>query len=370
MKKKIFENKKVITTLLVIITIILLYALSTFLTFKSAIDDATRDQYYKEARAYMAAAEQMNETFIFPLSHMTHWEHLITKPFYGIRDKLYNVGLSKFPKNEGEREVWWYKIRYVEYRELVEDNLVAYELSKDYAIPKFVYSKVSRFHDWDNELYNHIQPIANAKITDKKLSKFKLDMFVQLSRLYVSMDSLLVLEPRFIAYQKTGYPIPQINWVSDKEVQKYDEIYQTYVKLLDYSKKHEKDSYDYFYNDINRKIWAWFLAHEVSENIITSRFYNNKLICDDKYFELYVDTRKIMKNYYDKNGKNLSYGVRARMSMDSGETIPAVAYNITTCKTFKNCENGTIEQLRQYYSNPPWSNFKSKKVQGISNKKK
>lgn len=345
--KKFFENKKVRKILLVILIISLIWLILTVLTFKNAIDYATSGKYYKEARAYMAAAEKMNDLYIFPLSHMTHWEHPITKPFYAIRDYLYYTGLSKFPKNEGEREVWWYKIRYVEFRELVEDNLVSYQLKKDYAIPKFVYSKVARFHDWDNELYNHIKPIADSKITDKKLSKFKLDMFVQLSRLYVSMDSLLAIEPRFITYQKIKDFIPKINWVSDKESQKYDKIYRTYLNLLTYSKKYDKLSYDYFYNDINNRRWGWFLAHEVSKNIITSRFYNNKLTCDDFYLKLYADNQKIMRDYYDKYEKTLSYGVRARMSLSTSGLNTFIAYKFRHCKHFSYCSDDVLKSIKE-----------------------
>ena len=350
--KKILENKKIKHTFYNVIKGVILFTIVftilNLLIFVPLVQKELKNSLYPEARAYMVAAEKINEIYIFPLSHMTHWEHPITKPFYAIRDKLYNTGLSKFPDNEGEKEIWWYKIKYVEFRELVEDNLVAYQLNKDIAIPKFVYSKVGRFHDWDRELYRHIEPIASAQITDEKFAKFKLDMFVQLSRLYVSMDSLLVLEPRAISRQKTRHSVPLVHWVSDKEVEKYDEIYQTYIKLLEYSKKHDKFSYDYFYSDMNRRIWSWFLVHGISENIITSRFYNNKLSCEDKYFELYIDNHKIMKDYYDKFGKTLSYGVRARMSMDSGEIRPAIAYNIQNCKKFKDCT--TIEQLRKYYN--------------------
>lgn len=365
--KKIFENKRIITALIVIIAIILLYTLSIFLTFKSAIDDATRNEYYKEARAYMAAAEQMNESFIFPLSHMTHWEHPITKPFYAIRDKLYNIGMSKFPKDEGEREIWWYKIKYVEYRDLVEDNLIAYEQKKDYAIPKFVYSKVGKFHEWNNELYSHIQPIAKAKITDPDLAKFKLDMYVQAARLYVSMNSLLVLQP---GYQHPWQGPPLIHWVSNKEVVKYDKIYQTYLNLLEYSKKYDKPSYDYFYNNIDRRMWGWVLTHEVSENIMMSKFYNDKLTCNDFYLKLFSDNQKIMRDYYKENEKNLSYGIKAGLSMDSSLVIPIVAYAFKNCNNFKDYSRYAFLKEKEYNHFSTWEQVKDNELSGLIQEKR
>lgn len=365
------NKKSVLKKILIgLLCFIIAFVIINLLIFIPLVKNQLASSIYPEARAYMASAEKINEIYIYPLSHMTHWEHPITKPFYTIRDKLYSKGLSLFPEKEGEREIWWYKIRYVEFRELVEDNLDAYQLNKDYAIPKFVYSKVNRFHDWNNELYDHIQPIADAKITDSRFAKFKLDMFVQLARLYVSMDSLLVLEPRVIAYEKTRDPIPQINWVSNKEVEKYDKIYKTYLNLLEYSKRYDKASYDYFYNDINRRMWGWFLAYKVSYNIMMSRFYNNKLICDDFYLKLYADNQKIMRDYYAKNEKKLSYGVRARMSMESGEMLGVIAYKFKDCENFKDCSKHTLDGLRKYHFASTWEDVKNNELESLEYEKR
>lgn len=342
------KKSTLIKVLISLIVILLIFVGINVLTFTAIVKEQLKSPLYPEARAYMACAEKINDMYIFPLSHMTHWEHPITKPFYAIRDNLYNKGLALFPENEGEREVWWYKIRFFEYLDLVEDNLVAYQLNKDFAIPKFVYSKINRFHDWDNELYSHIQPMANEKITDKELQKYKLTSFVQVADSYVKTDSLLVLEPRFISYKKTQRYTPEINWVSDKEVQKYDKIYQTYLNLLEYSKKYDKPSYDYFYNDITNQMSSWFLTHDVSENIIRARYANKKLTCEDKYLKIYADNRKVMKDYYAKNEKKLSFGLRARMSMESGEIIPVLAHKFGHCKNFKGCADDMLDELSKY----------------------
>ncbi len=367
--KKIFLNKRIKNILVILIVALTIFFIFNFIVFYGVVK-STKNKPFASARAYMLSAEKINNLYIFPLSHMTHWEHPITKPFYAIRDKLYYTGLSKFPKNEGEKEIWWYKIRYVEYRELVEDNFVAYQLKKDYAIPKFVYSKVNRFHDWDNELYSHIQPIANAKITDKNFAKFKLDMFVQLSRLYVSMNNLLVQEPSAISKKRTGSGKPLIHWVSDKEVEKYDKIYQTYLSLLEYSRKYEKASYDYFYNDIDRRIWEWFLAHEVSKNIMMSRFYNNKLTCGDFYLKLYSDNQKLMRDSYEKNGKKLSYGIRARMSLNSSTVIPIVACRFHDCPSFKNYSEYVIKDIRKRKPTCTWGSIENSAYSRLEKEKR
>lgn len=366
-KKVNMKKSTLIKVLISLIVILLIFVGINVLTFTAIVKKQLKSPLYPEARAYMACAEKINDMYILPLSHMTHWEHPITKPFYAIRDKLYNKGLSLFPKNEGEREVWWYKIHFLEYLDLVDNNLYAYQRKFDYAIPKFVFSKVNRFHDWDNELYSHIQPMANEKITDKELQKYKLNRFVEVAESYVSEDSLLVLVPGF---KQTWKGPPLIHWVSDKEVEKYDKVYQTYINLLEYSKKYDKPSYDYFYNDITNRMAGWFLAYDVSKEIMMSRFYNDKLICDDFYLKLYNDNHKIMKDYYDKNGGNLSYGVRARMSMASSEVIPIIACKFHDCPNFKDYSSYAFLKIKEYNHFSTWEQVKNNELSGLEQEKR
>jgi len=225
-----------------------------------------------------------------------------------------------------------------------------------------LYSKVNRFIDWDNELYSHIKPIANAKITDKEYSNFKLDMFVQLARLYVSMNHLLVIEPAAISYDKTGSFRPKIFWISDKEVKQYDEIYQTYLNLLEDSKRHDKESYKYFFNDENRKIWSWALIFEVSNNILVSKFYNKELNCNDKYLRIHSDIHKIIRDFYLKNEKSLSFGKRARFSLYASTFEPFIAYKFRDCNNLKDYSNAFINYARNLspnYANYSWEDIKN-----------
>lgn len=358
------KKKNLLIGLIVVLTI---FVGINVLTFTAIVKEQLKSPLYPEARAYMACAEKINDMYILPLSHMTHWEHPITKPFYAIRDKLYNKGLSLFPKNEGEREVWWYKIRFVEYLVLVDNNLFAYQRKFDYAIPKFVFSKVNRFHDWDNELYSHIQPMANEKITDKELQKYKLSRFVQVAESYISEDSALVLVPGF---KQTWKGPPLIHWVSDKEVEKYNKVYQTYLNLLEYSKKYDKSSYDYFYNDITNQMAGWFLAYDVSKEIMMSRFYNDKLTCDDFYLKLYNDNQKLMRDYYVQNEKKLSYGVRFRMSMDSSEGIPIIVCKFHECPNFKDYTEYVMNDIKKRYPNATWESIEKSEYVSLEEEKR
>lgn len=362
-------NKKSILKKILIglLCFIIAFVIINLLIFVPLVKKQLASSMYPEARAYMASAEKINEIYIFPLSHMTHWEHPITKPFYAIRDKLYYKGLSLFPKDEGEREVWWYYIRFDEYLNLVQYNLFTYQRKYKELIPKFLFSKVNRFHDWDNELYSHIEPMANEKITDKKLQKYKLNRFVQVAETYVSMDSSLAIEPGF---KQTWRGPALIHWVSDTEVQKYDKVYKTYLNLLEYSKKYDKASYDYFYDDITNRMAGWFLAYDVSENIMLSKFYNDKLACDDFYLKLYADNQKIMRDYYDKHEKELSYGVRHRMSMDSGAMIGIIAYKFRDCENFKDCSKHTLDGLRKYHFASTWEDVKNNELLGLEQEKR
>ncbi|KKP38403.1 MAG: hypothetical protein UR30_C0019G0018 [Candidatus Peregrinibacteria bacterium GW2011_GWC2_33_13] len=320
-KVSLLPSKKTLKTIRNIFLIfILIFITFNFIIF-AGIVNRTKNQPFASARAYMLSAEIINKLYIFPISHLTRWEHPVTKPFYFIRDYLYNKGLSEFPKSEGERELWWYKIRQDEFRVLVEDNLVTYSINWENSIPKYLFSKVNRFKEWNNELYNHIEPMTKAKITDETFRKQKLAVFVDLATLSAGMNKCLSEKLEQVRLGKSSgvgiYP-------DNTHVKKYDKVYTLYVNLLNYSKKHEKDSYEYFIS--NRKIWGAKLSHDIALSILQVRFYNYNLDCNDKYLKIYADAHKEIRNYFYSNQNKMPHALKIRFSMDALTTYPMIAY--------------------------------------------
>ncbi len=350
--------KKIYLLTATIAVIVLCFIVFNFIVF-TGIVNATMNNSFASARTYMLSAEKINELYIFPLSHLTRWDHPVTEPFYFVRDKLYNTGLSKFPKNEGEKEIWWYKIRYAEFRELVEDKLFEYTLNK--YPKKYLYSKVNDFIMWNNELYSHIEPMAKAKITDKEFGKQKLALFVNLAILSQDIDNCLSGELRAEKQGKWGPFRREGMYPAINHAQKYDKVYNIYINLVDYSKKYEKDSYDYFVS--NSKIWGAKLRHDFSLSILQAKFYNYKLDCNDIFLKVFADSDKEIRDYYFANQGTLSYGLKMRLSMDALSTYPLmipITYKCRNNPDFKDyieyiikkqsdMKNPTIEIIKDLY---------------------
>ena len=145
---------------------------------------------YPVAKAFMISASSLNTIYIFPLSKIFGWGNPLTWPFYIARDSLYNVGMLFFPKNEGEREIWWFNIRWNEYIQVEYDEAVKYGVfTKRGEYPRY---KIPMLQNWEQELYVHIEPFANAKISDPELKKEKLSRFVDLARFRYTVGRLFI----------------------------------------------------------------------------------------------------------------------------------------------------------------------------------
>lgn len=314
MKKKI---------LYILSSMIILFIIVNSIVFIGIIQN-TVGMPFASARVYMLSAKKINELYIYPLTDLTGWESPATKPFYIIRDKLYHTGLSRFPKNEGEREIWWYKIKQDEFRTIVYDRVVEYCQNR-YPAP-YLYGKKDEFIKWNNEIYSHIEPLAMAKITDKTFSKQKLSVWVDLAML--SQETNENLSSKLNA-QKQGKLEPNADksgiYPTIDQVQKYDNVYNQYLYLLDYSKKYDKDSYAYFIK--NNKMWGAELIHNIALTNLQAKFNSYQLNCNDKYLKIYADTHREIRDYYFANENNITpYGLKFRLGMDALTTYPMIAY--------------------------------------------
>lgn len=340
--KKIFEKKKLVVGLIVLAVVVLLYAISTFLTFKTAIDYATKDKYYKDARAYMASAIVVNKNYIYPLTNLFGWDRLITKPFYFLRDKFFEIGYSKFPKDEGEKEFWWYTVKFQEYDDCASHALIKWTTHRN--PPKYLDSKKDKFIKDIDDLYKHIDLLANAKITDKTdklLAKQKLVEFAILARRY--QDSNTILKYKFYREAQAKLGLKGIKYIIPLEdTKKYEHVYDTYINLLKYSKAHEKESYDYFFSDPVHWLFGDIMAYKVIDNALMSKLYNNKLECNDKFIKIFTDYHREIREFAFKNENNPK--ISHRLLSDAR----TVAINADPILAYKCQNNSYMKDYIQY----------------------
>lgn len=338
--KKIFESKN--KGLIVLIVILMIFLLNTFLTFRAAINYATQNTEYKEARAYMASALVVNLRYIYPLTEAFGWDRAIIKPFYILRDKLFDIGYSKFPKDEGEKEFWWYSVKFKEFEDCASPRLIEWALNKEPS--SYLNSKQDKFIELVDDLYNHIDTLASAKITketDKTLAKQKLVEFIIIARRY--QDSNTILKHKLARdHQAKLSPQEKFSILPPSDIKRYEHVYNTYISLLNSSKINEKESYGYFYSAPIHWLAGDLMAFNLVQDILLSNLYSNQLNCNDKYIKIFTDEHRKIRNFYLRNKKNRN--INSSLLTDAAN----VAKNIDLLLAYKCQNNPYMKDYIQY----------------------
>lgn len=338
-KNSPLANLKIFLGILVLLFVIFI-AVNAFI-FKAVIDHYSKGSNYPEARAYMASALEINVLYIYPISKRFWWDCALTKPFYLIRDKLFDIGYSKFPKDEIEKEYWWRAIKYNEYRELVEDKEGVW--GRNPSPGKYLNSKANKFIAWDKELYSHIEPFAEAKITDKTdktVAEQKLVDFVEVVHIYIIENHTLNDKLENDRQVKAGIRKNVGLYISDTQVREFDKLYKKYLALLEYSKKYEKESYDYYFSKPDFWLNGEMFVYNDSLDILQSKFYSNKLQCNDPYLKINVDAHKKIREYYFAHKDELTPALR----FDAG----SIALTINPLIAYKCRQNPAMQDYIQY----------------------
>lgn len=245
-----------------------------------------------KAKVFLSAATTINVLYIFPIYKVFGWNNLLAKPFYPIRDGLYNIGLSKLPANDGEREMWWFGVRFKEYDDFVSRNLMIY--LKKYN--KYTPEQIKTFKEWSDEVYNHIEPFATMEIYDKKFKKQRFGLLTVVIEKYIGGRNLLITQ---IGVQNGNRKLFR---KSPEEIKRFENILDIYLKSRDYTQKYEPEGWDHFFNHTLRYYEDDLIQKDITENIIYSKLDQDILSCNDPYIEIYGKARSNLKDYlYDKN---------------------------------------------------------------------
>lgn len=290
LKTKIFHK-----SIFILLSIVLVCFLAfNLVLFGTMIYKNANGKPYAKAKAYNIAAVTINQTYIFPLSHLFGYKNVLTIPFYGIRDALYNKSQSLYPNNEGEKEINWFTVRYAEYKTFVHpliNDLMGWK-------PKTPKYKVPMIAAWIDELHEHLEPFATMPIYDPDLKKFRYNMFVNFA-----FDNFI---HRHMLASYLATQDPENNYLepilrNKEQVNKIEDSLIYLEKLKKYAQKNEKEGLTYFYNHTNNYYLDEYLTWEVSSTILYSKMVNNNLSCNDKYINTYRNSFLKLDNFYTKD---------------------------------------------------------------------
>lgn len=265
---------------------------------------------YPVAKFFLSNAFAVNTLYIFPLSKVFGWDNILTKPFYLVRGLLYHTGMFFLPENEGEREVWWFVIRFSEYDDLVGD--LAAKIYRNRATTRELKKckKVMKFND---EVYEHIIKLATMKIKDEHCRSRRYNHLVLAIYKY-QLVAMVIGEN-----DKDNKKNPNNFYLKGDQLTKFETLLNLFMKQTEYIKKEEPEAYDYFKNDT----YNFFLDDIILNNYSTTLIYrlliqknlielkNHKILyeinkeytnidddfCDSKLLHIYGDSHERLHEY-------------------------------------------------------------------------
>lgn len=270
MKKVVITKKNIIKYL------IFLFFFLNICAFAGAITPVIGEPYFKE-KAMNRAAIVLNEFYIFPLSKIFGNKNLLTKPFYFVRDKLYNKAYSMYPPNEPEREVQWYAVRFTEYDKLYGSMFLKY--SKNH--PEKIIGNKDLFN-WTDEIYYHLNLLSKGSFKDPYFKKYRFGMYSNALWNYLSDRSIL------FNLTKNNDPY----FLNDSEMNRLKKLISNSIDLEAFCKKNEPSGIDYWNTD---KFWYTNLIYfKAVIPIINNEIKKNKFNCSSPYLEIYMENYKIL----------------------------------------------------------------------------
>lgn len=322
---------------------IIIFSIINILIFTPIVINQLKSPRYPVARTYLKSAFMVERLYIIPLSEIFGYGNPLTWGFYPIKDGLYNVGMAKLPKDEGEREIWWFNIRFVEFKTIVQPTLSDSYTYNDKTYKRLPRWQVRSFEKWNDELYSHILSWSNAKISDPKLKKEKLMRFVDLAEAYVDSSYVLSTKLQISEQKHTTDDFPDhLPYPKPEAVRNFLNVVNIFNNLKSYSKKNDKESYNYF--EKNKKYEEDKFLYEDAMYLIGSKSdWGPAVTCNSQEVTMLGTSHKNMMDYYNKNQNNLKFGEKGTIEILTSGGIPGF--------TYKKCANApALKEYNEYFT--------------------
>lgn len=313
--------------------IIIGFLIINLMVFISVFVDQCQSSINRPAKFLMSSAATINIMYIYPIYTVFGWDNPIAKPFCIVRNKLYNEGLKRIPKDDGEREQWWFVIRFTEYDKFVLPIVNKFVSRFDFTPTQEALNKYSNFTE---EVYSHIVPLATLKIRDKHLISRRYNMLIAVISSY--NDGRYMISEKISEMQGHGPKFSLSNSEIDIKREKF--LVDLILKQREYTKKYEPEGWEYFNTKTVNYYQDTLQIFDFSEDITTNALNKNKLTCDNKYLNLFGETRETLRQYISDT----------KLPVDARKTMDWASAGISSDdkKICKLCpENKSLELLRK-----------------------
>ncbi len=292
-KKQTFKIK-----LLNFIKIFLIFFIIVHLfVYLSIFSRSARSGVHIKAKTFMSVATMLEFFYIIPMYKIWGWNAPLAKPFVYIRDEYYKLGNKHLPADDGEREMWWFIIKYAEY-----DKVVFPEI-RNLKIKIYKYNKCIKYKNYDEaalyivkpedykehskaveEIYNKLEILAKKQIKDSKFAETRLAKFIGLARSYRGNKLYIYKLDKDVNRKlndKEDLRDPIL--INKKEIQRINHIFSIYKGLLS---KFE-DQVKLISGVKHRQVDKVLFEKTYSEYLILNKINQNKFSCNDELIDYY-----------------------------------------------------------------------------------
>lgn len=305
MKKEISKIKNLIRLLCGFIIL-------NLLVFVMVIAKQTIGRPYPVAKINMATAVTIHYLYEIPLTKMFGPYNILTKPVYRVRDYFYNQGLKHLPKSDAERYIWWSRIRFDEWYNCIQPELLKYigkEIDEN-KVDKNTHLK------WTDEIYNNLVPMGNLPLRDEVFKSVRFKTYNKVAWFYTRARGNLIYRIYYPLNSKPfPYDNPSINNLG--EINREIKILNEYFNLKKHAKKFENSGFNKL---LKSKDWYSdeLLEFVYLEDILAYRIVKLELNCRDNLIQVYLNDIETLEKKVPKDLRISDYEkYRIQLDLDS-----------------------------------------------------
>lgn len=275
---------------------------------------------YPIAKINMSVAVTIHYLYEIPLSKIFGSYNILTKPVYKARNYFYNRGLKYLPKNDAERYIWWSRIRFDEWYNCVQPELLKY-IGKEISENKV---DIKKHLEWTNEIYNNLIPIGQLPLKDEVFKSIRFKTYNDVAWFYVRARAGII-HRMYYPINNKEFPYNSPTVLNNTEIKRDRTILDTDILLKKYAEKYEKQGINRFFNS---KDWYGdsILKNLLYIHVLANMIINNKVNCKNVYLKDYFDSNNELLNDVPKDRRISNYE-KNRIAKDLNSSLNQFVLN-------------------------------------------
>jgi len=266
-----------------------------------------------KAKMLFHGAALFNSLYVIQIEKAFGLGNVVTVPFKVSRDFLFNSAVSRLNEQDAEKAVWWYLIKFIEYREVVAPKLNNLYAKKPSNADLRIYEK------WTDEIYNNLKPLATLPLENDALKPKRFNMFMEAANFYIN-------ERQKIEIIKKGDLKSFFD--NEDEIARVVDVLEWLNVLYEFTEQYKNEGIEHIQGQ------DWFVGKLLNNRacmaIVFYMVNKNKFSCTDPYFLTYTNTlseiRNIMINKDVRFDQHAEWWVSSMVSFN----LDAELYKITS----------------------------------------